>query len=404
MRAVYPKVLRGAVTVAGICALVFAVGCAPKARKAGGQMDDPPTHYKQGMKYWDAGEIQKAEEEFNLAKSLDAKYGPAYAGLSLTTAGKAKTAASNKEMDQGFDEAMKLADKAQSLDPKNPGMFIAKALVITMKNEGKPAKEWLGQVESESNKALKLDAENSEAYYRRGYCYKKAYEFQKAEDDFKKVLDLKKDFTIEANKEWETVQKIRRAAPGTDVGNKIALVEKISRADLAALYISELQIDKLVEKRRPKTYETGFQAPKDPRAMKVDSTVSKAAVTDIDKHWAKNFVMDIVNLNIRGLEPYPDHTFHPDALINRGEFAMIVEDALISILGDQTLATKFVGATESRFPDVNPSAPTYNAICNAVDKGVLSAEMNGTFGADQPVSGPDALLAIRKLIDLNKIK
>jgi hypothetical protein len=136
--------------------------------------------------------------------------------------------------------------------------------------------------------------------------------------------------------------------------------------------------------------------------MKADSVVQMKDITDIDGHWAKNFIRDIADLNIRGLEPYPDHTFHPDELVNRGEFAMMVEDAIIAILGDASLATKHIG-TESRFPDVNPSHPSYNAVCNAVDKGILDAEMNGEFGLDQSVSGPDALLAIRKLKDLNKI-
>jgi hypothetical protein len=383
-------------------ALIFS-GCAPKARKAGGQMDDPPTHYKQGMKYWDDGKYAQAEEEFKLAQSLDPKYAPAYAGLALTTAQNAKNASDVDAMNKGFKEAIALADKAQSLDSKIPEVFIAKAIVITMKNEGKEAKSWLGDVEKEYAKALKIDPENAEALYRRGYCYKKAYEFSKAAADFRKVLDLKKDFTIQANEQWEIVQKIERAAPGTDVGKKIALVEQIGRADIAALFVSELQIDKLVDKKAPKNYNTEFQAPGDSREMQADSVVSMAAVTDISGHWAKNFIMDIVDRGIRGLEPYPDHTFHPDQLVNRGEYALMVEDVIIAITGDKTLATKHIG-TESRFPDVNPSHPAYNAICNAVDKGVMDAAMNGEFGLDKPVSGPDALLVIRKLKDLNKIE
>lgn len=384
-------------------ALAVMIGCAPKARKAGGYMDDPPTHYKQGMKYWDEGKFQQAEEEFNLAKSLDAKYAPAYSGLALVTAQKAHDATDQKTADEGFKEALKLADKAQELETKLPLVFIAKAIVITMKNEGKPAKEWLEDVEKEYNKAIKIDPDNSESYYRRGFCYKKAYEFTKAENDFKKVLDLNKDFTTQANEQWELVQKIQRAAPGTDVGKKIALVEKISRADIAALFVSELKLDKLVTKKRPKTYNTEFTAPGDSREMKVDNVVTMVAMTDISNHWAKNFITDIVDLNVRGLEPYPDHTFHPDALVNRGEYAMMVEDALIAITGDQSLATKHIG-TESRFPDVNAAHPSYNAICNAVDKGIMSADLSGAFGLEKSVSGPDALLIIRNLKNLNKIE
>ncbi|MBD3393135.1 MAG: tetratricopeptide repeat protein [Chitinivibrionales bacterium] len=383
-------------------ALSMLVGCA-KTRKPGGHMDTPETHYKQGMKYWDADEIDKAEEEFKLAISLDDKFAPGYAGLALTTAKKAQGAEDTNAEEEGFEEAHDLADKAEKLDDDIPEVYIAKALVITMEKEGKePPKKWLDDVEDEYEKAIDVDPENAEAYYRRGYCYKKAYEFSKAADDFRKVLDLNKGYTAEANKQWELVQKIERAAPGTDVGRRIALVEKISRADIAALFVSEMKIDQLVKKKRPKVYDTGFQAPEDKREMQVDSVVAKKDVTDIEGHWAKNFIMDIVELDIRGLEPYPDHTFHPQELVNRGEYAMMVEDVIIAILGDESLATKHIGS-ESRFPDVNPSHPAYNAICNAVDKNVMDAEMNGEFKPDASVSGPDALLVIRNLKELNKI-
>ena len=106
------------------------------------------------MKYYYDGKFDKAQEEFNLATSLDAKFAHAYAGLALVTAKKGD-----------FKEAIKLADKCQSLDNKIPDGFIAKAIVITMENEGKPAKEWLKDVEKEYEKALKIDPQNSEVYY-----------------------------------------------------------------------------------------------------------------------------------------------------------------------------------------------------------------------------------------------
>jgi hypothetical protein len=385
--------------------LALMAGCA-KTRKAGGQMDTPETHYKQGMKYWDQDEFVKAEEEFNLAISLDPKFAPAVSGLALTTAKKAQNAKDTKAEEEGFKEALKLADKAQGITDKIPEVFIAKGMVLTMKYEGKvEPKKWLDEVEKEYNKAIKIDPANAEAYYRRGYCYKKAYEFGKASADFKKVLELNTTFTGPANEQWELVQKIERAAPGTDVGKKIALVEKISRSDIAALFVSELMIDKLIKKKRPVQENTGFQAPEDPREMQVDSTVKTVAeVTDLEGHWAKNFIMDIVDLGIRGLEPYPDHTFHPNDLVNRGEYAMMVEDVIIAIVGDETLATKYIGAETSRFPDVNPSHPYYNAICTAVDKNVMDAAMNGTFNPEASVSGPDALLVIRNIKELNKIE
>jgi tetratricopeptide (TPR) repeat protein len=383
--------------------LLFSIGCGKKNLRGEGVMDDAPTHTKQGMKYWDDGRYQNAEEEFTRAQMLDQKYAPAYSGLALVTAKKAQDAKDQESAEKGFKEAYKLAEKAQDLNDKLPFVYVAKGIVITMKYEGKPAKEWLKDVEDQYEKAIKLDPNNSEAYYRRGVCYKKAYEFSKAASDFRKVLDINKDYTIPANEQWEIVQKIERAAPGTDVGKKVALVDKISRADIAALFISELKLDKLVTKKRPATYDTDFKAPDDARTMVVDSLVKAPAMTDISTHWARNFINDIVTLEIRGLEPYPDHTFHPNDLVNRGEYALTLEDALIAITGDKSLATKYIG-TESRFPDVNPSHPVYNAICTMVDRGVMKAELTGAFGIEKSVSGPDALLIIRELKNLNKIE
>ncbi|MBN1307505.1 MAG: S-layer homology domain-containing protein [Chitinispirillaceae bacterium] len=378
------------------CAVLLMAGCAFKARKAGGRTDDPPAHCKQGMKYWDDGNYAQAEEEFNLAQSLDSNYAPAYAGLALTTAQAAKTAGNAETAEKGFQEALKLADKAQRLDNKISDVFIAKAIVITMKNEGKEAKTWLDEVEKEYHKALKLDKKNAEAFYRRGCCYKKAYEFSKAADDLKKVIALKKKFTTQAKEQLEIVQKIERATSGTDVSKKIALVEQVSRADIAALFVSELQIDKLMDEKTAKNHDTVFQKLSDSMEMKADSMVSTAEVTDIEGHWAENFIMDIVERGIRGLEPYPDHTFCPDQPVSRGEFALMIEDVLIAITGGKDPATKQID-TVSRFPDVDTSHHAYDAICIAVDKGVMDAAKNGEFGLDRPLSGPDALLAIRNL-------
>ncbi|MGA2507294.1 MAG: S-layer homology domain-containing protein [Chitinispirillaceae bacterium] len=384
--------MRTFATLIVTAAVIFmAAGCASTARKAGGFMDTPQAHYKEGMKYFNDGKIDKAAEEFNLSASLDAKYAPAYAGRAFIAA-----------LKSDFKEANKLADKAQSLDEMCIDGYLAKAVVIFGENMGKPANEWLSDVEKQYKKAIKIDPQNSEIFFRRGMIYKSAFLFGKAADDFKTVLDLKKEWTKEADDQWQIVQMIERAAPGTDVGKKIALVDKISRADIAALFVSELNVDKLLQKKAAKTYDTGFKAPQDPREMKTSTVTPTAAVTDMKGHWAENFVNDVLALQMRGLEPYPDHTFKPDQLITRSEYAFMVEDILIAILGDQSLATKYVGSSPSRFPDVNVSSPYYNAICNMVDKGIMKSELNGEFGIEHAVSGAEALLVIRQLKELKK--
>jgi len=200
-------------------------------------MDTPETHYREGMKFWNQDSFKQAEEEFLLAKSLDRTYAPAFAGLALTTAKKAQTSPDKKSMEKGFKAALDLADQAQSLNGKIPEPFIAKALVLTMQHEGRDSvSKWIGKVEKNCEKAINIAPQNPSGYYYRGLCYKRVYEFTKASADFKKVLELGKDFTAEANEQWATIQKIERAAPGTEVGKRIALVDKISRSDIGSSF------------------------------------------------------------------------------------------------------------------------------------------------------------------------
>jgi len=185
-------------------------------------------------------------------------------------------------------------------------------------------------------------------------------------------------------------------------GKKIALVEKITRADIAALFMAELELDRILDKSKVKNYDTQFAAPVDPREMVVDSTKKMADIVDCDKHWARNFIQDVQSYRIRGLEPSADHKFYPDQLISRAEYAMFVEDILMAISGDRTLATKYIGDTKSRFADLAVSSPYYNAVSNSVDKNIMDASLNGEFRPQDPVSGPDALLIIRAIKDLRR--
>ncbi len=231
------------------------------------------------------------------------------------------------------------------------------------------------------------------AQYYKGIAYKEAYEFKFAAEAFRNVIELKADFATEANSQWELVQKIERAAPGTKVGAKIALIDKIDRADLAVLMMEELKLMDLLEKKRPKTYDTGFKAPDDPTKMDVNKRQEMAAVTDIENHWAKNWIKEIVA--VQGMDVFPDHTFHPDEKITRANYAKLMENVLIMATGDESLATKYIGEP-SRFPDVNATHFAYNAICLMVDRGIMNAEkLTGEFRMNDTISGADALLIIR---------
>ena len=196
------------------------------------------------------------------------------------------------------------------------------------------------------------------------------------------------------------IQKIQRAAPGTEIGKKIALIEKIDRADVAALFDQEMNLEKLFTQRGTKTYDTGFKAPTESSTrFSPETTTKMEPATDIADSWLKPSIETVLKLQIRGLEAGPNHKFEPEKLITKGEFAVMLEDILIKVTGDEKLATKFIGAT-SPFPDVRNDFYGFNAIMTVTSRGFLEADKaTGEFKAGRAVSGADALLAIRSFKD-----
>jgi len=374
--------------------------CGPK-RTAQGLMDDPRTHSDRGKQYYDKGELDRAKSEYRLALELDKNFAPALGGLAMV-----------KASERDFDSAEDLASKAVSkADDKLPDGYIAKGVVIAEKGKGGKNAEWFEDAEKAFRKAIKIDGQSGEAYYRLGNAAAWASlsaardeEYveliRKSGDAYRKTISIDRVYATEANAAWSRVQKVERALPGTRVGRKIAMVDSISRADAAALFMAELQIDRILARSRGAKFDTGFKAPVDPMVVKGDDA-KKAIASDIKGHWAENFIVDAVGLGIRGLQVQPDGKFLPGQSLTRAEFAFLLEDVLMIALNDKTLATKYIGAP-ARFTDVAASSPYSNAIDNMVDKNILQGESDGSFGALKPVSGADALLAIRTIKELRK--
>ena len=207
--------------------------------------------------------------------------------------------------------------------------------------------DWLKKADKEFKAAKGKDANSGRLYYFMGVACKLAFDFDRAAEMFRAVLDLNKDFTAEANAEWAVIQKIQRAAPGTIIGKQIALIDRIDRADIAALFVQEMDLEKLYAKRGPKSYDTAFKAPAEATATKMatETVTRMEPATDIKDHWLKPSIDTVLQLRVRGLEPGPNHTFEPDKLITKSEFALMLEDILIKVSGDEKLATKYIGSS-----------------------------------------------------------
>ena len=362
--------------------VIFA--CSPvKIRERESVLDTPGHHYRNGMKFLARGQLQPAEREFTLAKELDPEFSPAQVGFALIDSKRGKFEAAFEKLDKAKDYARNKQEKVL--------VQVGKIRVYTEQR----AKDWLEEVEDEFLEGIKIDPGAPSLYYYVGLAHKLGYAFDKAEQDFKKVLELNKDYLIEANAQWKLVQMIQRAAPGTTIGKEIALIEQIDRADVAALFIQELKIDKLLQGKSRK-FDTGFKPPQT-KKFQAQQTLKAAAASDIANHVLKADIEGVLKLHLRGLSPYPDHTFRPDEWISRASYAVMLEDLIIAVSGDSSLATKFIGQ-KSPFPDVRNDHWAFNAIMTVNSRGIMQAKdlVSGEFRPQDPVSGAEALLVIRR--------
>ena len=229
-----------------------------------------------------------------------------------------------------------------------------------------------------------------------GETYLTVLELELAGRTFNRVLDLNGDYVTEAAGRWRLAQKIQRAMPETMTGKKMALMERITRADMALLLMEEMKIDALYALRTPRTFST---PPKDLEKARTQAA-RPAMATDIARHPRKTDIEAILRIGMRGLDLYPDGTFRPDEPLDRASYAMIIEDILIRVSGDQSLATRFIGSP-SPFIDLQADLPYYNAVMVATSRGIMEAKdlAPGRFVPLGPVTGVDALLVIRKIRD-----
>ncbi|OGW40192.1 MAG: hypothetical protein A2010_12785 [Nitrospirae bacterium GWD2_57_9] len=358
-------------------------GCETKVTPPTSVMDTPEYHYKNGLRYLDRDQVDEAMKSFDRAVALAPESPLGYIGKGL---------AFGKKGD--FKAAFENMETAQDYEKTGIESNIGMIRLLSMQR----GEDWLKNSEKEFKAARDKDPNSAPLHYYMGLAYKVSFDFDKAADMFRRVLDMNKEYTTEANAEWAVIQKIQRAAPGSQIGKQIALIDKIDRADVAALFVQEMDIEKLFTKRGPKTYDTAFKAPTEATATKMttETVIKMEPATDIKDHALKPSIDTVLQLQVRGLEPGPNHTFAPDKLITKAEFALMLEDILIKVSGDEKLATKYVGAP-SLFPDVRTDNYAFNAIMVVTSRGFIEADKaTGEFRPGDAVSGADALLAIRE--------
>ncbi len=384
-------------TIVALLAAVILTGCGPKQRAAEGLLDTPESHYNQGMRKLDSGDLESAEAQFTDAINLNAKYAPAYAGLSLVYATKGANISDSKskERKQYFEQSETALDKAKGLNDKDLNVWIAHIRVQALQKKGD---DWIEDCVKGWEKAMKLNSKSDEAYYYMGLAYKQAYDFKKSEDMLRSAIDIDGAWAEKAGQALQNVHKIVEAQPGTKYGKIIALVDEINRADLAVLFIEELNVVQRIQRREAATQSPDLKfTPENPLAFPGQTAGTGATdIQDISSHWAESMIRDFVQSGL--FDIMQDHKFYPDEPVTRVEFAGVVQRLIYMVTRDETIFSKYIGEKESHIRDMRTDHPYYGAAMLSVERNIMQLDkINGYFYPNNNVSGPDALLIIRDI-------
>ena len=120
---------------------------------------------------------------------------------------------------------------------------------------------------------------------------------------------------------------------------------------------------------------------------------------DVADRPDKNLILDVVAMEIPGLELYPDGRFGPKRPVTRAEFAQIMQGLVVVGMRDRDLATKYFGEA-SRFSDMRADHFAYNAAVLCIQRGLIEPRADGRFWPDEPVSGAQAILGIKKALGM----
>jgi tetratricopeptide (TPR) repeat protein len=369
------------------------ISCGPKAMQPLSRLDTPEHHTSTGIKLLLQEKCADAGREFTLALKLDPGYAKAAVGAGMVKACRGDFGGAAESLEQAKVYVRSDEELLFVLAGQIHMIGLSRAPCLKIGSECPNDSGWLDRAKETFDRALRIDPTSGAVHYYMGECYLAAFDLEAAGRMFSRALDLNRGYVGQADARWKLVQKIRRAKPATVMGRKIALFERITRAEATALFMEELQIDKLYTRLIPKVSDAAL---KDRVTAPVTTGPDSAA--DIVGHPLRADIEGVIRIGVRGLDVTPDGAFRPEELVDRASYAMMIEDILIRITGDRTLATRYVG-NRSPFPDLRADLPYFNAVMVVTSRGIMEVTdtRSGAFAPREPVGGADALLVIRKI-------
>lgn len=277
-------------------------------------------------------------------------------------------------------EARKLADSGKlrearaayevaiAASPQSP--FLYRELAAVERRDGDMASAL-----SHAQKATELDPNDGRSLTLIGEIYESQLEYAKAFDAYTAAAAFEPSDALSNKIEGLRERAAFEAMPAEY--RTIEISPTVTRAQLAALL--GVRLEELLK-----------------RAQRKNAVV----ITDTRGNWAATWILSVVRAGL--MEVYPNHTFQPQSTVRRGDLAQAASRTLPLIAAENPgLGVPWRDA-KHLFPDLSQGHLSYPAASLAVEAGVMTTLEDGSFQLARPITGAEALAAVRALEELAK--
>jgi tetratricopeptide (TPR) repeat protein len=262
-----------------------------------------------------------------------------------------------------LDEATAAYTRAIAAAPESG--FLYRELAAVEQRTGKNA-----EALEHARKAMSLDPSDARAHVIAG-----------------EVLEAQRQYA-QAIAEYEAAAAIE---PSADITSRIEAAHR--RADLAALppeyhaiasdpAITRGALAALIGVRMEDLLQQSTQRP-------------APVMTDTQESWAAPWIASVVRAGI--MDPFPNHTFQPSALIRRADLAVALSRLLRIAAADRPGVLARWTEDRPRLADVPPSHLVYPAAALTIAAGVLTPVQDDAFAPGRMVNGAEAIEALDRV-------
>ncbi len=269
-----------------------------------------------------------------------------------------------KARDAGrFDEAAAAYQRAIAASPESG--FLYRELALVEQRRGRA-----GVALEHARKAAALDPADARARIIAGDILESQRQFKEAIAEYEAAAAI--EASDEATARIEHAQTRLEQAALPPEYQAIAQDGSITRAQLAALI--GVRFDGLLK-----------EAPQRPALV----------MTDTRESWAVPWIVSVVRSGI--MDPFPNHTFQPAALIRRSDLATALSRLLPIAASARPKVLDRWRDARPRLSDLPPSHLNYPAAALVIEAGVLDRLPDNTFQPGRVVSGAEAIDALDRV-------